>query len=264
MLDFSFFIFLQIVSESFPISSSGHIALMICVMNYFNMPQYEAIATFFASPSMLFLLHVPTIFIVAFFFRNQWRPLLFQLLRWHRIIIKLIYYAFVADCMTVIWYLIFLYFPISFPLSIGFGITAAMLFSLQWCYQNDTILKLRHMVLLGCIQGIALLPGVSRFGSVYVICRWLGIRATKSFGIAWMIQWPLMVAGMIVTGMQSIVGNVHFQSQLFLEVMLGVVIASIIAFIGLFAMYLCAQKNLIWAISFYMLVPLFISLCMGC
>jgi undecaprenyl-diphosphatase len=263
MLDFSFFIFLQIVSESFPVSSSGHIALAICILAYYNMADAAKIAAFFSSSINIFLVHIPTILVVALFFRTTWQPLLSQLLLRKKIIAKLITYAFVADSITLLWYIMFHLRPIKIPLFVGFSSTALLLFSLRWCNARTKIIRLSDMVLLGCMQGIALLPGISRFGIVYTTCRWLGIRATKSFGISWMLQWPLMVAGVIMQSKQ-IAHHFFMIKNIFGGDIIMVISATIISFIGLQCVYLWAQKNVVWLFSIYMFVPIILSLLFRC
>lgn len=259
MLDSSLLIFIQIVSESFPVSSSGHIALAVCVTTYYAMMSSAQLALFFSSSASLFLAHIPTIFMLLCFFRTTWIPLLRHIfVRWH-ICMHLILYAFIADSITACAYVVLKLYPYSLPLSYGFAITALMLFSLRWCRTNNTILTLRHMILLGCAQSIALLPGISRFGTVYGVCRWLGVRPSKAFGVAWMLQWPLMVAGAGIGLMEYVQGAFVAQPSLS-----ALFFATGIAYGGLYSMYVAAQKNLLWLLSIYMLIPFIISYILHC
>ncbi len=45
MLDFSYFVFLQIVSEGFSVSSSGHIMLALEVVKSYNVLLFTAISS---------------------------------------------------------------------------------------------------------------------------------------------------------------------------------------------------------------------------
>ncbi len=260
MLDSSLLIFIQIVSESFPVSSSGHIALAVCVIAYYNLSAVATLRLFFSSSSLIFLAHIPTIFIVTFFFRDIWLPLFYQLHRHYRVIIHLIMYTCIADCITALSYFLLKIVPLSLPLSVGFTITAGMLFSLRWRYGDRTILKIPHMILLGCAQSVALLPGISRFGTIYVVCRWFGIRPSKAFGITWMLQWPLMTAGAIL-GLAEVCPYALIKQPLFLGYIL---ITTFIAYGGFYTMYRGAEKNLLWLMSIYMLIPIIVSLIIGC
>lgn len=261
MLDSSLLIFIQIVSESFPMSSSGHNALAACVIAYYDVMAAQALQIFFASPSMMLLSHIPTMLIVAIFFRDTWIPLLFRCMRYRRIIIHLILYAALADCITALWYFFLKTYPITIPLSLGFSLTALLLFSLRWCHrERTTMLTSAHMILLGFVQGIALFPGISRFGMVYTMCCWLGIRSTKAFGIAWMLQWPLMLAGAFV-GLwyeMPLLGIQQWSFWLYGSV------ATLIAYGGLYCMYQGARHHFFWIISIYMLIPIIISAIMHC
>ncbi len=260
MLDSSLLIFIQIVSESFPVSSSGHSALAACVIAYYNgreggmMPLFSS-----AHPSML-LAHVPTIFIVALFFRRNWIPLLCHCIMQWRLIMRLLLYTCVADGITVLCYILMHRYPLSMPLWSGFAITGLLLFSLRWCRHQGTLLTMRHMVLLGGVQGIALVPGISRFGIVYTTCRLLGIRSSKAFGVTWMLQWPLMIGGVVL----GLFHQLPFTFIIDYPFLIKIIAASLCAYGGLSLMYWAAVTHMMWLVTFYMLVPIIISLILHC
>ncbi len=65
---------------------------------------------------------------------------------------------------------------------------------LRFVTASNTIWNWRYALILGIVQGIALLPGVSRFAVVYASARWLGLPQPKAFEITWLVQWPLIFA----------------------------------------------------------------------
>ena len=99
-----------------------------------------------------------------------------------------------ADAVTVALYL---FKPESAPhyLPFGFFITIVALGSLYWCpVRSAQPLRWDKALVIGLVQGIALLPGISRLASVFVATRWLGYNNRQAFEISWMIQVPLIAA----------------------------------------------------------------------
>ncbi|MFS8507540.1 MAG: hypothetical protein LVQ75_05700, partial [Candidatus Babeliales bacterium] len=52
-------------------------------------------------------------------------------------------------------------------------------------------------LVVGIAQGLALLPGISRFGSTFVVGRFLGFSSMQSFQYSFLIAWPLMFAAWV-------------------------------------------------------------------
>lgn len=195
---------MQILLESLPISSSGHLLLL---QRIFNLQHIEICSKSFVTQelqsvwsSIMHLMHVPTVIILTIFFFDIWFSLLKRLYHNHEIIIRLIVYAAIADFVTVVWYMLFSY--ISVPVSllpIGFLITGLLLIVQQYApIIIDARLSWKKCLLLGCAQGIAFFPGVSRFAIVYAVARFIGFVPRKAFAIVWMIFVPLIIASSFV------------------------------------------------------------------
>lgn len=198
------FISVQIIAESLPISSSGHLALLALLLNrslcdvvVLSSGQNSWLLQQLSVRTIDYFLHGPTCIIVALFFYNRWIIFLTQ---WHRTIhiaMTLLWYVVIADSITLAWFLLLRSISFYFPLGFGFFITACALASLQWCKEQQQSLTSSKMIILGIVQSIALLPGISRFGSTYVAARWLGLAPRKALEISWLIQMPLMGASFL-------------------------------------------------------------------
>lgn len=265
----------QIVSESFPISSSGHMNVWICIMQYFKTPDYAYITSICANETIIHLLHIPTLLIVIVFFKSYWIKI-FQ--RWHAllpIVIRCGMYTIAADSITMIAYIVYKKYPVSkaltsehfsstqlssVPLWLGFTITALALYSLKYTHSHTTKPKLPHMLLLGLIQSIALLPGVSRFGTVFVAARWLGIRTEKAFAITWMLQFPLMIGAVGLSSIKMYQNNMYLPIESVSMFWIAMIGATQFGFLGLWISYKLASAHKLWTLSFYMLIPITLSL----
>jgi undecaprenyl-diphosphatase len=260
MLSLLFFISIQLVSESFPVSSSGHVAVAICLFFSKKSAEYSSLSALLSLPELVLWMHIPTILVVAFFFIKEWWFLLIHLRRTWRLVGKLIGYMLCSNTVTAIFYILMRWYDLMIPLWIGFGITAVLLLSLSVCACNNcATLTAKRALLLGVVQGLALLPGISRFAAVFVTSRWMGIDARRSFSISWMLQWPLGVGMTLLSGYQYMMHPTHWVPGDPLSFMI-IGGASLLSFAGLYAMYLLAQRGKLGSMAIYMIIPITLSL----
>jgi undecaprenyl-diphosphatase len=259
-----FFSVLQLLGETLPISSSGHLILLKQYLATLNIGD----STFYFSHAFdewIHLLHVPTLICLAFFFFDTWWTLLRHPFRWHTLIFKLIGLTLLTDVITTLFFVALeIIPPFSFPLPLGFFITMCALFSLAWCpKQGTTLFNTRMALLLGVVQGAALLPGISRFASVFVASRWFGFSPRHAFAVTWMVQVPLIIGA---AGKSILFFSKHSEivSQLtpvitwpFLMVLS---LATVVSYILLLVAYHLALRNQWWVFGWYLIVPLGLSL----
>jgi len=257
MLYFFILLFVQVVVESIPVSSSAHVHLAqkIMLTMGWGMSACAFVCSEVKFDTLLHLMHLPTLLIALFFFRKRLFFLCKALCRCWCIVGKIIGLTASADIITVLFFIFFKLFPPAIPLGIGLAITACVLYSLRWATASNTIWNWRYALLLGAVQGVALLPGVSRFAAVYACACWLGLPQRKAFEITWLVQWPLILAACVQSVYVLWAADQLIQ---FLEpfTLLMVGIATLCG-LGMFylAAYL-AREGKLWWFSFYMIVPI--------
>lgn len=210
--------FLQIIFESLPISSSGNVILWsICIARLANWFQIVEI-----SKNIDFIMHGPTLIIIVIFFRKQLLALYNRCIYEDGFIKKIVMFMICADSVTCTWFLWFAYYKVMMPLWIGFLITALFLFSLTLIKKDSTQIlvpsenyqgtdiswSMKNGLLLGFLQGIALMPGVSRFALTFVGARWLQFSAYDALFVSFLLQMPLIGAA-FVKGIWS----VHYEDM---------------------------------------------------
>ncbi|HLV20298.1 MAG TPA: undecaprenyl-diphosphate phosphatase [Polyangiaceae bacterium] len=98
----------------------------------------------------------------------------------------------------------------SSPLVVGLGflVTAVVLLSARWVRggKDDAPTPL-GAVLIGAVQGLALLPGISRSGAVIVLALWLGIRPVRAFEVAMLTALPAMLGAAVFRAPELGVGT---------------------------------------------------------
>jgi len=251
MYTFFIVIFVQIILESFPVSSSGHILLLEHFLQFFYSSTIIAASE---NKIVSYFLHGPTVAILTIFFWDRWTFLVKHIATVWKIIFKIIAFVFVADLASFFWYLLFKYkVNISdFPVGVGFLISFVCLYSLRFLKRETyETLTWQKALLIGLCQGIALLPGVSRFGLTFVVGCWLGLPAKKSFEFSFAIQWPLILAGFI----KSIIKLSSVDAHMFFNIctLLITLISSIVAFYSLHLVYMLALTNRLWIFSIILL-----------
>lgn len=248
--------------ESFPISSSGHMLLFERVVEKMGYAFDYAHASLAACDVVMgdlleHFVHGATVVVLAVFFFPRWFFLLKNFRRCYKIIFKIIGLAFVADCVTAFFYLFFhVYGKPAWPLGVGFAITAALLLTLRFIKSaSNQRFGMGKALILGFVQGLALLPGISRFASTFVCARLLALPTHKAFEVSFLIQWPLICAAFL-NSMRVMVVCPAARVLLAWDVLAVVVLASVVAYVAFCWVARMAYANQLWKFGVYMLVPI--------
>ncbi|KKP35531.1 MAG: hypothetical protein UR26_C0003G0004 [candidate division TM6 bacterium GW2011_GWF2_32_72] len=250
-------IFLQVLLESFPISSSGHLKLFdFFCLNFKKLNISDLLPKDFDH-----FLHGPTILVLVLFFYKRCVFMVLNIFKLYKILFKMLVLLFIADAVTAFFYLFRDFAIFKLPLWCGFLITALLLFSLKFCNPKQLkIFNVSKAVYLGLAQAVALLlPGVSRFGITYVVARWLSLPAKKSFELSFAIEMPLITAGFLKGLVYLLKSDSIF--ILFDPIFWFVTLfASVFSYFGFWFMYWLALQKKFWLVSIYMIIPIVISL----
>jgi undecaprenyl-diphosphatase len=93
-------------------------------------------------------------------------------------------------------------------IAVGFFMTAAVLVSSRWAPSGtERHLSIGQALLIGTIQGIAVLPGVSRSGSTIGAALWMGIRPDRAFELSMLMSLPAVVGAVLLELRHAGVGD---------------------------------------------------------
>ncbi len=241
---------LQIIFESLPVSSSGNLRLWIpVVQNYFNCEQIPALIDFD------FLLHVPTFFIVTLVIILELQLTFSNCSTYKSALVRVGLKIALIDLITALFYGWWRYFiPPFFPLWLGFLCTTAALFSLCFAPKgsNDKTLSWKDALCLGLVQGCALLPGISRFGSTLVAGIWLGLPWVRACIFALLIELPLIGVGFLKIIYSSFYNPSYFNfcTPTYLSLIIA---ASLVSFCLLRTVFDMVKKKTVWKFGWYTL-----------
>jgi len=272
----------QIIIESIPVSSSGHVLLTQHLLERLGIDIDISLPDYLDH-----FIHGPTLLIISLYFFNAWWPLLRRLVgclkAWMRhdlrdsqrrlviLISKIIVLIALAElaftCILLpLWRFKHAPFMQGLPvLLIGFVITMGLLASLvvrDGCCSSPRMgdgcsgLTYSKAIILGIIQAVVyLLPGVSRFASTFVAARWLGISSRRALQFSFVMFFPLMLSAFVGSGYEMMMhpGARQFVSMPWL---LTYGLASIVAY-ALFALAAgMALRETLWKFAFYMAMPI--------
>ena len=199
----------QGLAEFLPISSSGHLALL----QYFFGVEAESVLMFTV------LMHVGTLVSVFIIYRKDIAELIVELGRTIKDIFtgkglrinssptrRLGFMIIVASIPTAIIGLLFedffgsLYSSVV-SISVSLIITGIILFVAEKLNKDNKdimSMKFRHAVFIGCMQGIAIAPGVSRSGSTLFGGLVAGLERAFAVKFAFLISIPSILGSVIL------------------------------------------------------------------
>lgn len=269
---------LQLIIESLPISSSGHVQLLQFFLDRCGYYTSEGL-----SESLDHALHGPTLLILAVYFRAPWWSLMcatlkscmsyirarfvFTNLSFSQrtlllIVVRIVGMVVAADCITALGYFLFrdalhaLVGSNVVLLASGFAVTMILLLSSKLCKKNaqSRLISYPIAILLGTVQGsVALFPGISRFACTVMCARWCGVSARRSLQFSFLMFAPLIIAAFTVKGIPALFQVMNGQ---WFVVFAGSTLIAYPLFVG--SCWL-ALTNRWWWVSYYMIIP--IGLC---
>ena len=250
MLLTTFIEILSLLLEPFPISSSGHALLLRNSIACFTTTVIQAPPSYYA-----YFLHGPTAVVLLLFFWPTW----FELLKKNavRALLNLMAAGVLAESMTALLYGVFAYTGTSFfPLWCGFLISACALLSLKKCavQPHENPFSYTAATILGIVQGVSLLPGISRFGATFVAARWLKFSSRDAFIYSFLLEFPISVAGFLKGVYKMHSADVSMSEILNPLVCFSILIAMGGAYAGFYYVQKLIDQNTLWLFGIYLCV----------
>ena len=230
----------QGLAEFLPISSSGHLNLL------------QALFGLNLDNQLLFniLLHVGTLIAVMVMFWKDWIDMLLHPIKNHTL--ALLFVASLPALAAKILFdkpLDYLETSIQF-LGVFFLVTGLMLVLTQHISRNqskgvekDKVGFLEALV-MGCLQAVGMLPGISRSGSTIFggVCSRLNRETAAKF--SFMMSAPAIVGSLLVEGKDALEAGISFGNDL-PAIIVGMVVAAITGYLSIrFFMKLISKFSL--------------------
>jgi undecaprenyl-diphosphatase len=183
-----FLLCIQIITESLPISSSGHVAL---AQAFLKQQGYDIIIPH----HLLWLVHGITALLMLIIMMPYWLPLVRHPWRTRKQLLRMMAYGACSELLAAGIYVSLHGLVASMNLIPGFLITTAVLYSLQFCTRTSYhCSSFGVWVAAGIAQGIAVVPGCSRLAVTYAIARWLGYSGRHALLLSFTLALPLFIS----------------------------------------------------------------------
>lgn len=179
----------QGVTEWLPISSSGHLTLVEWVFGVETQLPYEV------------FLHVASLLVLLAYFRTDLRRLGTSLLHTGMTESRreLIHIA-VATVATVLIALLLepyeSYFRAPVWLAVFFLANAVLLLLMRRAGGN-AVRSMRHAILIGCVQGLAVIPALSRSAITIAVALRMGMSRSDAFRFSFLVSIPALAAAAV-------------------------------------------------------------------
>ena len=237
---FSYFIIgiVQGLTEFLPVSSSGHILLISEIFNI--------------DCDIIFLsvvAHLGTLLSVFICMRKQiWHSIKNPLCKTNKMLL-------VATLPCVIFVLFFndlvdklysIYFLIA-----GFLITGILLLVADLIKPKKEIFGYKHSLIMGLMQGVAILPGISRSGSTMAVGMMSGAEKKEVCDFTFLMSIPIIIASAVFESVEMFKTGINFE----LVPMLIVFVTSFVfGILSIKLMIKTLKNNKLYLFSIYLLI----------
>lgn len=234
----------QGLAEFLPISSSGHLILARAVMGI-----SDETASTGAFMMLDVLLHAGTLLAVLVVFWKDWwailknpfksKTLLLLFIASLPALLVVVLLGDVIDSFFTGWFL-----GVSFLITAVFMLIAESVSrrAIKWAERPG----FRHAIAMGCMQAVALLPGVSRSGSTLMGGVASGLNRKSAAKFSFMMSAPAILGSLVFEGKDAL-ENGYFQQLSLVPTIVGVLIAAVSGYLAIrFMLRLINKASLNW------------------
>ena len=145
-------------------------------------------------------------------------------------------------------------------LSITFVLTATELFISERVQKQKSTalpLSLKSATIMGLAQSLAIVPGLSRSGTVISAGCFAGVKREDNASFAFLMSIPIILGAALISGYKAIKGGVEIE---FLPILFGVLTAAVTGYIAIKVMLKVIKKaNYKW-FSLYLILMAIVSI----
>lgn len=240
--------FIQGTTEWLPISSTGHLR----IAEYF----------FGLSVPLLFdvVLHVGTLLVTLIYFRGAVKNVLLAL--WHRTFQsedgKLILPIVIGTVPTALIAVLVgneldSYFSSLLLLGAGFIAGGIVLFASKFGAERKNSISYAEAFLIGIMQGISIIPSISRSGFTITVALLLGIKREIAFKFSFLLSIPAVIGALGFTLYQE-QGALSLADIGILEVTVSLAVAVAVSFLALKLLWKTLAAKKFYLFSIYCLL----------
>ena len=249
--------FIQGISEPLPISSSGHIFLFKTIFNtnLFNSLNFEIITNFGSFIAILIIFWKDIIDLLKSFFTfifSKEKRLM------HKDKFRYCMYIIISTIPVGITGIIFKdilenKYNVKY-LAIAFLITAIMLFIVKDIKgkKEDKDITLKDAIIIGLIQAVTIVPGISRSGTVLVGCLLCNLKRETALKYTFMLYFPVSIAALLL-GLPDLATTADITTMM-LPYLAGTLTALIVTYFSYLWLSSIVKRGALWKFSIYCII----------
>lgn len=229
--------FVQGITEWLPISSSGHLVLAEKILGI-HQPIFFAV-----------MLHLGSLFVVLFVFREEIKRLISGILRGEKRSVQTVLKLVVASIpIALVGFFLkdFIESAFSSLLVVGAGLilTSVLLFMTRKLPIKRVSIGYKEAGIIGVAQAFAILPGVSRSGSTVSAGLLQGVEREEAASFAFLMFIPAIIGAAIVELPSAVVTDIT-------PVVAGTVAATLVGYLSLSALLKIIRGGKLYWFSIY-------------
>ena len=248
---------IQGITEPLPISSSGHLALISKLFNFtINDLNYEIITNFGSFIAIFIIFYKDIIKLIkgflTYIFNKDKR-------KENETIFKYCWLIVVGSIPAAVIGILLKDKIETISnntniLGICFLITSILLFSIRNKNgkKDDNDITFKDAIIIGLFESFALLPGISRSGTVMVACMLLGLKNKTALKYTFMLYLPVSLGSMVL-GVKDLL-EVSNLSSLVLPYALGMLLAFTFTYLCYGILKKTVNNGTYWKFSIYTLI----------
>lgn len=236
---------IQGLTEWIPVSSTGHLRITEHFLGL-ELPLFFDIS-----------LHIGTLLITLFFFRSDIKKIISAMTNWEFKTEdgKLIPLILIGTMPTVIIGLIFNSFIVTYfndllTLSGAYIFCGIILFLGKNGKEKKDSINYFEAIQIGIIQGIAVIPGLSRSGLTITIALLLGIKNEMAFKFSFLLSIPAIIGGLTLTFFEQLNTPVFISINL-IDLLIGISVSSLVGYFSLNILKRVLLRKKLHFFSFY-------------
>jgi len=236
---------IQGITEWLPISSTGHLRIAEHFLNLTIPILFDV------------TLHIGTLIVVFAFFRKDIKNILSALIRLDfrteygqlipLIIVGTIPTALIglvaSDAIENISHNIL-------PIAIALILSGILLYSSKTAREKTDNISYQTAVIFGIVQGIAIMPGISRSGTTIAVALLLGLKREKAFKFSFLLSIPSIIGalGLTVYKYHAILASTGFGG---IEILVGATFAMTVGYLALKLLHKTITEKKFHLFAFY-------------
>lgn len=194
---------LQGLTEFLPISSSGHLVL---AEHLFQLDVSSLL-------SFDIVVHAGTLLALIFYFWRTWTQIIVEIFKKGKWSDKMIIKLIIATIPAVIFALLFKdiieqYFRGTQPVFISLLLTALLLIAGEkFAKQNSIAVTYKQVIIMGLLQALAIIPGISRSGSTITGGLFSGLKREAAARFSFLMAVPAIGGAFVFALKESLQGG---------------------------------------------------------